>query len=259
MYDAFSEDYDRFVNWPSRLSFEIPLIEKLLQQTGARRVLDSACGTGMHTLELARRGYGAAGADLSSAMVARARANAAAAHLDVPFVTAGFGQMSSAFQNSPIFPFDALLCLGNSLPHLLSHSDLAAALQDFAGCLRPGGRLILQSRNFDALVKSQERWMEPQAFREGENEWLFVRFYDYRPDGLIDFNILTLERSKGENWRQTLNTTPLRPLLQNELTAILAEAGFNQIVCYGSLGGESFEELRSGNLVVTAEKKRLHR
>jgi ubiquinone/menaquinone biosynthesis C-methylase UbiE len=51
MYDAFSEDYDRFVNWESRLASEMPFIERLLQPLEKDgqpvRVLDAACGTGI--------------------------------------------------------------------------------------------------------------------------------------------------------------------------------------------------------------------
>ena len=57
MYDDFSFDYDRFVDWPGRLAAELAFVEGQLQAVGARRVLDAACGTGMHALELARRGY----------------------------------------------------------------------------------------------------------------------------------------------------------------------------------------------------------
>ena len=62
MYDDFSQDYDRFVDWPGRLAVELPFLEARLKEGGARRVLDAACGTGMHALALAERGYEAAGA-----------------------------------------------------------------------------------------------------------------------------------------------------------------------------------------------------
>ena len=48
MYDDFSSNYDRFVNWPGRLAAELPFIERQLQAVEARRVLDAACGTGRH-------------------------------------------------------------------------------------------------------------------------------------------------------------------------------------------------------------------
>jgi hypothetical protein len=47
MYDDFSSDYDRFVDWPGRLAAELPFIERQLRAVGARRVLDAACGTGV--------------------------------------------------------------------------------------------------------------------------------------------------------------------------------------------------------------------
>jgi len=252
MYDQFSQEYDRFVNWRNRLGFELPFLESTL--AGAGSVLDAACGTGMHAIALAQRGWQSAGADLSAAMIKVAKANAQAAGVQVRFEAAGFGLLAETFAAEQQ-PFDALLCLGNSLPHLLSRTELERGLADFAACLRPGGNLVLQNRNFDLVMAAQQRWMGPESHREGEAEWAFVRFYDFRPDGLIDFHILTLQRPDAASpWRQTLTTTQLRPLLQAELLEALAGAGFTQLASYGSLGGEPFDPGSSGNLVVVARR-----
>lgn len=264
MYDAFSNDYDRFVNWPSRLGYELPFIEGQLNEikTGQPgrpvRVLDAACGTGMHAIALAQRGFAAAGADLSAGMIERARANAAAARLDIPFEAVGFSGQEQVFKRQVLFPFDALLCLGNSLPHLLSAADLASALADFAACLRPGGLLLVQNRNFDALMARRERWMEPQSHRQGQGEWVFLRFYDYAPDGWIDFNILTLQREGDGAWAQRITTTRLRPLLQDELSTALAEAGFERLTFYGDMRAAGFDAQNSGNLIATAFKRLIY-
>lgn len=247
-YDAFSEDYDRFVNWPGRLAFELPFIEQKLHEVGARRVLDAATGTGQHVIALAQRGYQADGADLSEGMIEVARRNAAQAGVQADFYVAGFGELEGVL--GP--PYDAVLCLGNSLPHLLSREALAAALADFAAVLHPGGLLLVQNRNFDAVLAEQGRWMEPQSAQEGEREWLFVRFYDFRADGLIDFNILTLARQSGGAWAQRRSLTQLYPLRQSELEATLIAAGFTQVTSYGGLNGAPFEARQSPNLVVTA-------
>ncbi len=259
MYDTFSVDYDRFVNWDERLAFELPFLEQQLIplasiQDQQVRVLDAACGTGRHAIALAQRGYTAAGADLSAGMVARAQANASRAGVETPFVTAGFGLLAGAFETSPLLPFDAVLCLGNSLPHVLTPEELSATLMDFAACLRPGGKLIIQSRNFDAVLVHKERWMEPQAHHEGEREWIFLRFYDYDPDGLITFNIITLHRSGGGTWQQRVDATRLWPQRQAELTAALGAAGFRELALYGSLGGAIFDPAASGNLVIVATR-----
>jgi glycine/sarcosine N-methyltransferase len=258
MYDTFASDYDRFVNWPGRLSFEMPFIESQLRllpgfTTPANlRLLDAATGTGMHVLELARRGYQASGADLSAPMVERARLNAAQAGLASRFEVAGFGQLAETFHAD--LPFDALFCLGNSLPHLLSLEALTQALADFAVCLRPDGLLIVQNRNFNAVLEQHERWMEPQSYSEVGNEWVFLRFYDFEPSGLINFNILTLRRQAGGPWSQSVSATRLYPLISQEMLQALARAGFTGIQIYGGMNGSPFDPHTSGNLVIVARR-----
>jgi len=248
-YDTFSSDYDRFVSWPGRLALEMPFLTSQLREIGANSVLDAACGTGMHTLALAQAGFKAAGADLSAGMIARAQFNAQAAGLEISFKTAGFGELAATFGSAS---FDSVFCLGNSLPHLLTPELLSAALADFALTLKPGGLVIIQNRNFDAVMAKRQRWMEPQAAREGQTEWLFQRFYDFEPDGLLTFNIITLRR-EGENaWNQSIQSAPLRPLLASELQTAFQKAGFASITCYGNLAGSPFDPSASGNLVICA-------
>ncbi len=259
MYDTFSSDYDRFVNWENRLAYELPFLERQLQALGEEigrppRVLDAACATGMHVIALARRGYPAAGADLSAAMIERARANAVVAGVEARFEAAGFGALEATFGARS---FDALLCLGNSLPHLLDRPALAGALADFAACLRPGGLLLVQNRNFDAVLAARERWMEPQAHREGEREWIFLRFYDYEPDGLINFNVVTLTRGapgspNPEAWQQRVTSSRLYPLRAEESVDLLREVGFARVDLYGDMTGSLFDPQKSGNLVIAA-------
>jgi SAM-dependent methyltransferase len=256
LYDAFSADYDRFVDWESRLAAEIPFIERQLQAADAHRVLDAACGTGRHAIALAERGYEVVGADLSAGMITRARENAAESDLawrradggDVSFEVAGFGELGTRVGND----FDALLCLGNSLPHLLTPAELTATLTDFAGCLRPGSLLLIQNRNFDAVLADRDRWMGPQAHRDGETEWLFLRFYDFGPNGLLTFNLVTVQREGATDWKQQITSTRLWPQTQSELTGALTTADFETITCFGDLQGAAFDAGSSPNLVVTA-------
>lgn len=255
MYDDFSSDYDRFVNWPGRLSVELPFLEKLIgdhDNADPVRVLDAACGTGMHAIALAKKGYTVAGADLSASMIDRARENAASSGANPRFEPVGFGSLASVFGQSS---FDVLLCLGNSLPHLLDASSLAAALDDFNACLRPGGLLVIQNRNFDSVVSNRERWMEPQSHQEGAREWLFLRFYDYLPDGLIQFNIVTLTRTGQAAWDQQIRATRLYPQRAFELIQALSWARFGRMTAYGSLSGDLFNADTSGNLVMCAWKE----
>jgi SAM-dependent methyltransferase len=252
-YDSFSADYDKFVNWENRLKFELPFIEEQLKQLGSHaRILDAACGTGRHAIALAHRGFEVAGADLSSGMVEQARANAITSGVSIRFEQAGFSELSKVFGKRA---FDAVLCLGNSLPHVLDEAELALALNNFATCLRQGGLLMIQNRNFDAVIIHKERWMEPQGYREGLREWLFLRFYDYMPDGNIQFNIVTLRREEDGAWQQSVTSTPLRSILLDELTKAIITAGFNPPNSYGDMSGAPFDRMNSGNLIMTALRK----
>ena len=254
MYDQFSEDYDRFVNWDERLAYEIPFL--ISEMVGMKRginqtasILDAACGTGHHLIALKEHGFDVAGADISAKMVEIARGNAHTAGFTIPFKQARFGRLAEAFGTDV---FDGLLCLGNSLPHVREDEALSNTLADFKNVLRSGGKLVIQNRNFDIVLKSYNRWMEPQTFREGRKTWIFARIYDFDPDGTITFNILILSNQGLEEFKQRVISTRLRPLKMTELLTYLEKSGFVDIQLYGDLQGSAFDKEKSGNLVITA-------
>jgi glycine/sarcosine N-methyltransferase len=245
LYDALAVDYDRFVNWQGRLSYELPFFTSLFERHGVRRVLDAACGTGHHAIALAQEGYQVLGADLSAPMIARASENAAAHDVDVTFAVAGLGEHAALGQT-----YDAAICLGNSLPHLLSGPAVEEALADFAAVLRPGGLLVIQNRNFDRVWHERERFMSPQAFRGDGGEWLFVRFYDFH-EASLTFNMLLLRRT-ADGWSQRVESTELCPIFAQELASALESAGFASIAFYGSYDGAPFDPAASGDLIAVA-------
>ncbi len=248
LYDSLAADYDRFVNWKGRLSHELPFFESLFEGQRVRRVLDAACGTGHHTIALAKRGYEATGTDLSAAMIALAQENAAAESAVATFTVAGLGDLSPLGRT-----FDAAICLGNSLPHLLSKEAVSAALADLAAVLRPGGFLVIQNRNFDRVWAEQQRFMDPQWFRDASGEWIFVRFYDFHPE-TVTFNMLRLRRV-GEGWSQVVESTELRPIFHQDLAKALAEAGFDPVDFYGSYDGSAFDPEGSGDQIAVARRR----
>ena len=247
LYDALAVDYDRFVNWPARLARELPFLERLFQANGVQTVLDSACGSGQHAIALAQRGYRVRGADLSAPMVEQARRNASAAGHDIAFSVAGFGRLAGLGH-----VFDGVLCLGNSLPHLLSPPAVAEALADFASVLRPGGLLVIQNRNFDHVWAARERFIGPQSYRGADGEWLFVRFYDFHED-TVTFNMVRLRRTEA-GWAQDVDATELSPIFRDGLAAALSAAGFGEVTFYGGYDGSAFDPAQSGDLIVVAQR-----
>jgi SAM-dependent methyltransferase len=97
------------------------------------RVLDCACGIGLLAAGLAARGFTVAASDASPEMVARTRA------LGLDAQVCRWEELSGG-------PYDAVLCVGNSLAHA---EDRRAALAGMARVLAPGGRLWVTSRNWE--------------------------------------------------------------------------------------------------------------
>ena len=185
-YNRLAAAFDIMTDWPKRLAFEMPFLEKTLRAHAARSVLDTACGTGWHSIALAQKGYAAAGADASPAMIERARQNAAASARQRSFEVADFSRL----ENVP-GTFDALLCLGNSLPHVLSEPALRETFRQMKSKVKPGGVIIIHNLNYDLRWKKQPRFFAA----EGNAEMLVWRFADYGAE-FITFHTALFERRR---------------------------------------------------------------
>ncbi len=265
-YDALAPMFDVMTDWEARLAAEGPFLRKILEEAGSRSVLDAACGSGGHALALAGWGYAAAGVDASPVMVEMARRKAAEAGRDISFAVADLGELAALAAGEPgedgaagvlrPAPYDAVLCLGNSLPHLLAQADLVAALAGMRAMLKPGGLLVLQNLNYDLRWQKQPRWFAAQGGELDGQEVLVWRFADYDiPSGRISFHIALFTRREG-GWQVAVHTTPHRPLFQADLYAALAEAGFVQPRAYGRMAWppEAYDRDASGDLVVVAKR-----
>ena len=248
LWDTFSADYDRFVDWEGRLEREMPLLEGFLTERGARRVLDVACGTGHHAIALAAKGFEVVGTDVSEGMVTEARRNAKAKNAAVTFAQAGLGELGTAAKG----PFDAVLCLGNSLPSMLTEAALQGALADLSEVLVPEGTLFIQNLNYDRVWPRRERFMPLQTYRQGEEEWLFFRFVDFHEETLT-FNMVVLHRN-GEMWDYAAEATDLRPIFSEDLKLLLEKAGFARVDLYGDYDQNPYRPDTSGDLIAVARK-----
>jgi hypothetical protein len=105
----------------------------------------------------------------------------------------------------------------------------------------------------DAVLAKRDRWMPVQHRVAADREWLFLRFYDFDEERLT-FNVVMLERNAGAAWRQRIEATQLTAWRREKLVAMLAQSGFGEITCYGDMAGGEYNELSSGNLVLTARR-----
>jgi SAM-dependent methyltransferase len=266
-YDALAPMFDVMTDWDARLSAEGPFLRAILEESGAQSVLDAACGSGGHALALANWGYVVAGVDVSPVMVDMGRRKAAERNLDIPFAVADLGGLASLVQGRQdddsavgvqrLAPFDAVLCLGNSLPHLLTQADLVGALAGMASVLKPGGLLVLQNLNYDLRWQKQPRWFAAQGGQLDGREVLVWRFADYdQATGEIAFHIALFTKNDG-SWQVAVHTTPQRPLFRADLFAALVEAGYDRPRALARMAWplEPFDPHASPDLVVVANRR----
>lgn len=104
-------------------------------------ILDVACGTGRHSIELAKRGYLVTGLDISSEMLAKAKEAAKAANVIVEWTQADATRF--------VLPkkYDAAICLCEGAFGLLGRGDdpieqPVSILRNIAQSLKPGAQAI---------------------------------------------------------------------------------------------------------------------
>jgi SAM-dependent methyltransferase len=143
--DWYAEAFDAAsaeMAWTDRTAPEVDRVAKILQTQGGERVLDMACGSGRHSLELRRRGFDVVGTDISPDLIEIARRDAAEADLDVDFVQADLRALD--FEDD----FDLVLNLNDgAIGYLESDEENLRAFQTIARALRPGGRNLVQLPN----------------------------------------------------------------------------------------------------------------
>ena len=246
-YDLLSSDLDLMVSWENRLKNEAPFFKKLFEENRVKKVLDIACGTGHHSIFFAKSGYEVTGVDKSKEMIKLAKRNSKGVS-GIKFLQSSFLEIYPTVKNR----FDAVICLGNSLPHLLSKKDLKKTLQNIYDLLNPEGILIIQNRNYDKILYRKIRFMFPNIIDREDERIVFLRMLDFNKSKII-FNLITF-RQKEAKWSFQTKTTFLRPILRKEIENLLKGVGFKEKKFYGDYSFSPFRRYESEDLIVFARK-----
>lgn len=124
-------------------------------------VLDVACGTGVDSILLVEEGFDVTSVDASDRMLKYALKLRWLRRKEPAFdkwviEEANWLHLKKADIVFPEGGFDCVICIGNSFPHLLDFDgDNGAhfqAIKNFRDCLKPGGILVIDHRNFDHII-----------------------------------------------------------------------------------------------------------
>ncbi len=238
---SFVEKWDELIDWQSRAESEGDFFIQMLKARGKHKILDVACGTGFHSLRLLQAGFDVTSADGSAAMLAKAFENAKQRNYILKMVQADWRWLKRDIHCT----FDAIICLGNSFTHLFDEADRRRALAEFYAALEHDGVLIIDQRNYDAIL--DEGFSSKHKYYYCGDQ--VVAAPEHVDDGLARFRY-----QFPDGCEYKLNMFPLR---KNYLRSLLEEAGFQRIHTYGDFQ-ETYQESDPDFFVHVAEKEYHH-
>lgn len=179
-YDGLAAQYDKlFLDWQATTREQAGMLDNLFRANGfdtSARVLDCACGIGTQAVGLARCGYAVTASDISEAELAEAAERAAAAGVNVRFEKADFRALSHTFAE----PFDIVIAMDNALPHMLTHEDLARAVESIAAQLAAGGLFVGSIRDYDALLLDKPPYSPPYIHETADGRRVSFQTWDWQ-------------------------------------------------------------------------------
>ncbi len=214
---GFVDKWDQLIDWDARAESEGGFFIDELRKRGKHKILDVASGTGFHSVQLLKAGFEVTSVDGSAEMLTKAFDNARSRGLILNTIHADWRWLNRDVHSK----YDAIICLGNSFTHLFDENDRRRALAEFYAALRHDGVLILDQRNYDAILdvgfdsKHKYYYCGDQVSAEPEHV----------DEGLARFKYTFPDKSAYH-----LNMFPLR---KKYVRKLMHEVGFQKIETFG--------------------------
>jgi SAM-dependent methyltransferase len=211
---AFAETAD--MAWTDRTEAEVERAMRMLKPQGGERVLDLACGSGRHSLELRRRGFEVVGVDISPELLEIARRDAEKEGLEASFVEADLRELDFEAE------FDIVLSLNDgAIGYLETDEENLRTFEVISRSLKQGGRHLMQLPNvlYAQEHLPQKSWISGSSMIElVEHRW--NRRERYMEGAMIPvrFGEVLEDLDKRIEFRQRLYTV-------DELREIYASVG----------------------------------
>jgi SAM-dependent methyltransferase len=218
-------------------------------------ILELGCGTGRIAVALAEAGHRVTGLDRSPAMLALARARAAAAGVDsrVEWVRA---EMTAA-DGAPGGPFGLVIVALNGLLHVDSAAGQRRVLESVWHALDPRGQLLVDVLNptagwlgaLDGRVEHEGTWTATSGQRVDK----FSARHHQPAEQRVLSEIWYDERMADGTVRRRATSFTLRYLTRAELELMLEMSGFPMWQVYGGYDLEPYVD-DSSRILIAAER-----
>jgi len=223
LFVGYADKYDEETYTHGTIK-EVDFIEQEIDCDKSKKILDIGCGTGRHSIELAKRGYRVRGIDLSESMLAKAREKAGFAGVKADFVQAD----AREFNYKQEFDLAIMLCEG-AFPLMETDEMNFTILQNAFSSLHEKGKLIFTTLNgLFPLFHSVKDFVNAGtvAGRSAENSFDLMTFRDH--------SLYTITDDDGKPKQLTCNE---RYYVPSEISWLLKTIGFGQAEIFGCKPG----------------------
>jgi 2-polyprenyl-3-methyl-5-hydroxy-6-metoxy-1,4-benzoquinol methylase len=225
-YESLFENYGKTYDSESFTQGTLGECDFIEQEIGSNkklRILDIGCGTGRHSIELAKRGYTVTSIDLSESQLARAKEKAAAANLHIDFKQAD----ARALLFKQEFDLAIMLCEGG-FPLMETDEMNFQILQNAANALKPNGKFIFTTLNglfplFHSVKDFLALHSEAGNATYDKNSFDLMTFRDHSVTIATDDSGNTKELQCNERY-----------YVPSEITWLLKSLGFKTIDFFGA-------------------------
>lgn len=220
----------------------IPALESLFfpHVPPGARLLDVCCGSGHLTRELAARGYRVTGIDNSPGLLTFARREVPAAR----FVQADVRN----FRLDQTF--DGALSTFDSMNHLLTIEDLAAAFASVHAALEPGTRFVFDMNTAEAYSMDWAQW----TAQVSEESVSLVKGRFDRATGSAETEVIWFSKAADGRWERQRTVVPQRCYEEGEVRMALERSGFASVSCSSALSAGVTGEIGFGRVFYVAVK-----
>ena len=117
----------------------------------------------------------------------------------------------------------------NALAHV-ANTDVLKTLHEMDKCLKPGGYLYFDSRNWEKSLQDTARFQIGQPFYRGDDVRIgYVQEWEYHADGTVTINILQSYEKDGRIFDTKEFGEHLHPFSLGLVKAELGKMGYTQI------------------------------
>lgn len=197
---------------------------QVLEGTGILSLLDVSIGSGSVTLPLSELGVELSGSDLSQAMLDNCRKKAERHGCSIDLRQNDFRDLS-CWQGRT---FDCVASTGNSLAYV-TNREVLDVLAQMDALVKPGGYLYFDTRNWDAILETHQRFYLYNPFFDGDTRINLVQVWDYPIDGTIIFNLLYTFEQNNKILQKEIFEEHYHPLPRQLLLDRLAQLGYQSV------------------------------